>query len=151
MKVLLISSILETSLIYAINIAILITPSRTAITCSDVINDLKKLAITSGSIIKIPIARIKESTITIDIITLSSFSPKTRSRNFSNLPGSSSSSSSKKLAEYVRVFIPSIMESANRNTPLIKGRDRIFALVVILSYLSFFISISPSGLRTATA
>ena len=77
--------------------------------------------------------RSEENAITAGISTFSSFSPNFSSSHFSILPGSSSSSSSKKLAEKVRVLIPRIMESAKLNTPLIKGRENSFTFSVMLT------------------
>ena len=68
-----------------------------------------------------PIAMIKENIITTVIRILSSFSPNTLSSHASNFPGSASSSSSKKLQDQVRAFMPTTIESANLNTPRIKG------------------------------
>ena len=90
--------------------------------------------------------------ITAVMTTLSIFSPNLSIRKLSNLPGaSSSSSSSKKLADQVRVFIPRIIESAKLKIPRTNGREKIFTFSVILTYVSFWITISPSGFLTAVA
>ena len=129
-----------------------ITPSSTAMTVSDWMNRRKKPAIRSGSTIKIPMAMNTEKIITAVMTTLSIFSPNLSIRKLSNLPGaSSSSSSSKKLADQVRVFIPRIIESAKLKIPRTNGREKIFTFSVILTYVSFWITISPSGFLTAVA
>ena len=129
-----------------------ITPSSTAMTVSDWMNRRKKPAIRSGSTIKIPMAMNTEKIITAVITTLSIFSPNLSIRKLSNLPGaSSSSSSSKKLADQVRVFIPRIIESAKLKIPRTNGREKNFTFSVILTYVSFWITISPSGFLTAVA
>ena len=121
-------------------------------TVSDWMNRRKKPAIRSGSTIKIPMAMNTEKIITAVITTLSIFSPNLSIRKLSNLPGaSSSSSSSKKLADQVRVFIPRIIESAKLKIPRTNGREKIFTFSVILTYVSFWITISPSGFLTAVA
>ena len=93
------SSIREISLIYAIKIAMRITPSRIAIMVSEWMTCLQAFAISSGRTMKMPMAIMTENTITTAISTCSTFSPKTLSIQSSSLPGSESSSSSKKLAE----------------------------------------------------
>ena len=129
-----------------------ITPSSTAMTVSDWMNRRKKPAIRSGSTIKIPMAMNTEKIITAVITTLSIFSPNLSIRKLSNFPGaSSSSSSSKKLADQVRVFIPRIIESAKLKIPRTNGREKNFTFSVILTYVSFWITISPSGFLTAVA
>ena len=129
-----------------------ITPSSTAMTVSDWMNRRKKPAIRSGSTIKIPMAMNTEKIITAVMTTLSIFSPNLSIRKLSNLPGaSSSSSSSKKLADQVRVFIPRIIESAKLKIPRTNGREKNFTFSVILTYVSFWITISPSGFLTAVA
>ena len=93
-----------------------------------------------------------EKIITAVMTTLSIFSPNLSIRKLSNLPGaSSSSSSSKKLADQVRVFIPRIIESAKLKIPRTNGREKNFTFSVILTYVSFWITISPSGFLTAVA
>lgn len=69
----------------------------------------------------IPIAMIKEKIITTVIRMLSNFSPNTLSSHCSKRLSFASSSSSKKLQDQVSALMPTIMESANLNTPLIKG------------------------------
>ena len=130
----LISSMREISLIYPIKIPIRISPSITAITVSEWIKFRNTPAIRSGSTIKTAIARKTETTITPAIRTSSSFSPNRSIKNFSNFPGSSSSSSpSTNPADQVSVFIPRIMESAKLKTPRIKGSENSFTFSVMLT------------------
>ena len=49
------------------------------------------------------------------------------------------------------VFIPRIIESAKLKIPRTNGREKIFTFSVILTYVSFWITISPSGFLTAVA
>ena len=109
-----------------------ITPSSMAITVSEWMNPLHILAINRGSTMKIPIAITKENIITTVMSALSSFSPKTLSSHASNLPGSASSSSSKKLQDQVRALMPTTMESIKLKIPLTKGRPNTLCFLVIL-------------------
>ena len=101
--------------------AIRINPSKMAITVWDGITFLHILEINIGSSMNIPIAMIKEKIITTVIRMLSNFSPNTLSSHCSKRLSFASSSSSKKLQDQVSALMPTIMESANLNTPLIKG------------------------------
>ncbi len=118
---------------YAIKIAIRITPSRIAMIVSEWITCLQAFAMSSGRIMKMPMAMTTENTMTTAISTCSTFSPKTLSIHSSNLPGSDSSSSSKKLAEKLKLRIPRIMESAKLKTPRTKGRAQKGTFSVMLT------------------
>ena len=127
------SSIREISLMYAIKMVMRITPSRIAIIVSEWMTCLQALAMSSGSTIKMPMAMTTENTITAAIRTCSTFSPKTLSSQSSNFPGSESSSSSKKLAEKLKVRMPRIMESAKLKTPRTKGSPQKGTFSVMLT------------------
>ncbi len=77
--------------------------------------------------------------------------PNLFSRYFSNFDGSTSSSVSKNCAEYVKVLIPTIIESMNVATPLNKGNLN-KAYLSVKAFTAFFSNtISLSGFLTATA
>ena len=140
--------------IYPIKITILAIPSITG-TCLFPIpgTNLSNIsAINNGNIININTENIIETATTHPIITFSAFSPNLLISHNSNLPGSSSvsSSSSKKDAEYVRDFIPSTRESIKLNTPLIKGAPKILFFCEALLYCFFSTSIVLSLFLTAT-
>ena len=121
MNVLFISGVLDISFIYKTNMDTLITPSMSAIKVSDVIMFLRMPAIKSGSQINITSARRKAIIIENVMMILSTLSPNFLSSHFSKAEGSYSSSSSKKDAEYMRVFMPITMDSTKAKEPLMNG------------------------------
>ena len=127
------SSIREITLIYAIKIAMRMRPSRIAMMVSEWMTCLQAFAMSSGSTMKMPMAMITENTMTTAIRTCSTFSPNTLSIHNSSLPGSESSSSSKKLAEKLKVRMPRIMESAKLKTPRTKGSPQNGTFSVMLT------------------
>ena len=118
---------------YAIKIAMRMTPSKIAMMVSEWMTCLQAFAISSGSTIKMPMAMTTENTMTTAISTCSTFSPKTLSSHSSSFPGSESSSSSKKLAEKLKVRMPRIMESAKLKTPRTKGSPQNGTFSVMLT------------------
>ena len=104
-----------------------------------------------GNSINTPIATAKEKIIDKVIIILSIFSPKTFFKKASNLLSLLSSSSSKKLAENLKLLLPTTIESINTKTPLTKGILRTLNFFASPSYVSFSTAIVPSGFLTAVA
>ena len=93
-----------------------------------------------------PAAMITERTTVRFIMIFSFFSRFFASASVRSSP----SSSSKKLAEKVSVFIPRTRESTKLKMPLIKGIFRGVFHGMILLYCRISTSISPSGFLTAT-
>ena len=101
--------------------------------------------------IKIPTASITAIIIVIAAKMPSALSLKTLEKALSTLDSFAASSSSKKLAEKFKVFIPIAMDSAKLSIPLRMGSFHILCFSEVLLKVSSFITISLSGFLTATA
>ena len=121
--------------------------SATAITPSDVVTFRRKPARKYGSMINRAMENITENVIVPYISHFSSFSFCSSVFSF---PGffASSSSSSIKLAEYIRHRIPTTKDSKKEATPRKTGSFQMLLSFAQLLYGSTFTSISPSGFLT---